>query len=181
MQRRLTCPPARPVLLRQPHAGSVARICIGRGAVEKIGAIGRIILGTVRDILQPTVPPAQRLLQKTDLRPRHGGVRILVDPRADDPLGRNREVRHQMRDRIHVVVGPATDRQHRRFDRVIVLANRAMLPIGIARLMAGPERRKERLVLKPLDPILAPIVAQHRVGRARGIGQHDCAPAEVFP
>ena len=94
---------------------------------------------------------------------------------ACDPLD-------QARDCVLVAVAPAADGQCRGLDRRKILADRAALPIGVATLMLQPDGGKERLVLQPVEPHVAPFVAagQRRVRRPRRIGQHGGAPAHVL-
>ncbi|OIQ73124.1 hypothetical protein GALL_452430 [mine drainage metagenome] len=158
-------------------------VVIPRGGphpVHQIGAIGRVALHPGLDPLQPAIPPAQRFLQKSDAGSGHREMRIFMYPRPDNPLHRPRDILHQRGHRVLVTVAPAAHRQHRRRDRAKVLADRAVLPIGIPSLMAQPDCGQERLCRQPLQPHPLPVVAQRRVGRARGIAPHRRAPAEVL-
>ena len=165
--------------LGQPVPGAVGRAGIGRLGMQHEGAHGRVGVGPVLNPFQPAVPPAQRFVQKPDGGPRHGGVRILVHPGPDDALDRNLQVFKQMAHGVHVIVGPAADRQHRHLNRSPVLAHRAVTPIAVARLMPGPARGQKGIGFQPRQPIRAPALAQHRIGGARGIRQHHRPPTEV--
>ncbi len=96
------------------------------------------------DPLQPFVPPAQGFLEKTDGRAGHADRRVLMRPRPDQPLARRLQMLEQPRDRISIAVDPATDRVDRALDRGIVLADRSVLPVSIASLVAQPFRWKQR-------------------------------------
>ena len=62
-------------------------------------------------------------------------------PRPDQPAARHRQMLEQARDGVGVAVGPAADREDRALDRGVVLAHRAVPPIGVAPLVPQPQRR----------------------------------------
>ena len=82
------------------------------------------------------------------------------DGDRDGPRGRRcpctgrLQILDQAEDGGGIAVGPAADREHRAFDRAVVLADRAMLPEGVAALMLQPERRKGTAAL-PAAPAIA--------------------------
>ena len=94
---------------------------------------------TIIKTLQPMIPPAQRLLQETDLWARQREMRIGVCPWSDQALARHRQVLEQTRDGVGIAVGPAADREDRTLDRSVVLADRAVLPIVVAPLVPCPK------------------------------------------
>ena len=156
------------------------RAGIRGGGMHHPHPIGRIMLRPVLHPLQPAIPPAHGLLQEPHLRPRHRRMRVLMHPRPHDPLAGRRHILHQMRHRVHVIVGPAAPDQHRGLHPGIILAHRPVLPERPPLLQRSPARCQPRLGLKPLHPHPPPIRAQHRVRRARGIGQHHRPPAEIL-
>ena len=168
-----------PRVLGDPAALAFQIPCGRAHAVHQVGAVVGIILNAGIDPLEPFVPPAQGFLKKADARFGGGEMGVFMDPWADDALG-PRQGLHQLRHGVLIGVAPAANGQHLGLDRAIILTHRAVLPIGIAALMAQPECWQKRFRLKPLQPHLTPIGAQGRVGGARGIGPHGRPPAKVF-
>ena len=155
--------------------------CSGPLQVHDVDAERRVAHHPRDLALEPEIPPAQGLLKKSDSRLGHREVRIFVRPWADDALGRRFEAEHEPRHRVGVGVVPSADEQHRRFDRVPVLAHRAVLPVRVAMRMLEPCRDEERLVLQPRQPGLAPALADHLgIGWPRRIGEHRGRPAEIL-
>ena len=108
-------------------------------------------------------------------------MRVLVNPRPDDPFDRCRNVANQMVDRVAIAIMPATDRQNGGFDLAVIFANRTVFPELVACLMIQPRFQMVRLVFQPVFPRLTPTVwSQFRIRRPRGIGQHLCGPAKVL-
>ena len=126
------------------------------------------------------VPPAQAFLQEADARARLGEMRIAVRPRPDQPLLRAGEAGEQPRDGVGVAVGPAADGIDGAGDVGVVLAHRAVLPERVAALVLQPVVDQQRLVLQPLQPHLAPALAdQRRVRRMRLQREHGRGPGDV--
>ena len=130
--------------------------------------------------LQPVVPPAQRFLKEPDGRPGHAEMRILVRPGPDQPLARYVEPRQQAENGVAIAVGPAADGVHGAADAREVLADRAVLPVGIATLMLQPLGQPQAAVLEAFLPHVAPAVADEQRVRRTGIGiEHGRGPREV--
>ena len=131
------------------------------------------------DALQPVVEPAGHLLQEADGglgRPR---LRPGVRPRADQALAGAGQAFQQSRDRVGVAVGPAADRVHRGLDVGVVLAHRALLPVGVAALMAQPVVDERRRFAHPLEPHLAPAVTDDLgIGRPGVPREHRRRPLQ---
>ena len=106
--------------------------------LHHIIAVVRIARDAGRGVLQPLVPPAQRLLQETDARGRHGEVRIFVRPWSDDGLAGGAQALHQARHGVGIGIVPAADHQCRRFDRGEVLAHGTVLPVFVAMRVREP-------------------------------------------
>src|SRR6516162_11366749 len=96
------------------------------------------------DALEPMVPPAQHLLEESDLRAGQREVGITVRPRPDQALARYGESLEQPRDCVLVGIGPAADGIDRALDRLVVLAYRAVLPVRIAPLVLKPQLEEQR-------------------------------------
>ena len=142
------------------------------------GATGGQVLRPVAFALEPAVEPADDLaVEVRGVDP--GDVGILVLPRADQRLDRRGQVRGERRRRVDVGVRPAADGQHRRLDGRPVFADRAVPPVRVAGRVVHPASGEEGQRLDPLDPALAPVCAQRRIGRPGLVGQHLGAPVEV--
>ena len=173
-------------VMRRPgglgHPASRQRLVV-RGRLMARGHPGaqhRLVHDARRLALQPVVPPAQHLLQEADLRAGLGEVRIGMRPRPDQALARHVEMFQQARDGVGVAVGPAADGEDRTFDRAEILAHRAVPPVGVAPLVLQPALEEQRHALQPLQPHLAPALAdQQRIGRMAHVGEEEAAPAEV--
>ena len=149
-------------------------------AVGHPGAQHRLVHDARVAALQPMVPPAQHLLQEADLRPGPREMRIGMRPRSDQPLARRRQMLEQARDGIGVAVGPAADRIDRTLDRGVVLAHRAVPPIGVAMRMLQPALEEQRQPAQPLEPQRPPAVADQRgIGRMAHVGEEEARPAEA--
>ena len=170
-----------PAMGTHPLAGAFEILWRRRYAILQIeGALGLVHDPGV-DILEPVVPPAQRLLQEADRRIGNREVRILVHPRPQQRLLGAGEVLHHPRDRIDVRIPPAADHVDRRFDIGVALADRAMLPVVVPVLVVQPGFRQQRHVVEPVLPHLAPAFAhQRRVGHGGGKAQHGRRPAEIL-
>src|SRR5262245_27774665 len=117
------------------------------------------------DALEPIIPPPKHLLQEADLRAGPRKMRIPMCPRPDEPLARNRQPLEKAWNRILIGIGPTADGVYGALDRLVILADRSMLPISIAPLVLQPELEEQRYVLQPLQPHRPPAVAdKHRVG-----------------
>ena len=129
--------------------------------------------------LQPAVPPAQALLLKADRWARLGIVGKGVRPRSDQPPAGRIERPDEPEHGIGVAIGPTADRVHRALDRRRVLAHRALLPVGVAPLVAHPLVHVGLHRVDALEPGLAPALAVDLgVGRHRVEGEHRGAPGE---
>ena len=105
-------------------------------------------------------------------------MRILVGPRADEPLAGGPESGQQPEHRVRIPVGPATDRVDGGFDVGEVLAHRAVLVEVVAPLVREPVLEPEPAAAQPLDPeFLPPVVADDpRIGRGRVDREHVPVP-----
>ncbi len=149
--------------------------------IHQIAAIGRIILNAGLNVLKPSIPPAQSLLEKADTRPRHCEMRVFMHPRPYNTFYRCSNSRHQSGHRILVSVAPAPDCKCRGPYLRKILANGATLPIGIACLVVQPNRWQKWLVVQALEPHTPPFFTnQGRIRRPGRIGQHRCAPTQIF-
>ena len=129
--------------------------------------------------LQPVVPPAQRLLQEADRRARRDVVRERVRPRADQPLARPGQALEQAQDAVGVAVGPAADGVDGDLDGGVVLADRAVLPVGVAALVREPGVDPRLVGLEALLPELAPALADGGLVRRLALPvQHAGAPVQ---
>ena len=174
-------PVARPRAVADPAPGNARHRGAGAAQVHDVGAKRGVALDAGIGVLEPPVPPAQRLLQKADTRLGQREMRVPVGPRPDDALDRRLDRAHQARHRIRVRVVPAADGQHGGLDSADVLVHRAVFPVGVAVRVLQPRDRQQRLGLQPLQPHGAPALAhQGRVRRARGVGEHGGRPAQVF-
>src|SRR2546423_1694583 len=79
---------------------------------------------------------------------RSGEMRIAVRPGPDQPLARRLEVLEQAGNRVAVGIAPAADGEHRAFDRIPVLAHRAVPPVGVSALVPEPGLQEQRQVLQ---------------------------------
>src|SRR5262249_18832070 len=144
-------------------------------------AVRGLVEQTAVDVLEPRVPPAERLVEEPDRRPRGTGVRIEVAPRADQSFARDGEPGQQAGDPVGVRGGPPADGVQGTGDAPVVLAPRAVPPVGVAPLVAEPELGEEDGLLEALDPGRAPRFAHERwVGGERGERVQDRAPGEVL-
>ena len=161
-------------VMRRPgglgHPASGQRLVVRRRPMARghPGAQHRLVHDARRLALQPMVPPAQHLLQEADLRAGLGEVRIGVRPRPDQALARHVETFQQARDGVGVAIGPAADGEDRTLDRAEILAHRAVPPVGVAPLVLQPALEEQRHVLQPLQPHLAPALADQQRDRADG-------------
>src|SRR6266568_7113832 len=129
------------------------------------------------DTLQPIVPPTQHFLQEADLRAGTCKMRIPMCPRPDETLARHRQSLEKAWNCILIAIGPATDGVHRALDRLVILAYRSMLPIGITSLVLQPKLEEQRYALQALQPHRPPAIAdKHWVGR-----EAHCAEKERGP
>ena len=143
------------------------------------GAEHRLVHDPRVDALQPVVPPAHALLEEADARPGKRVVGERVRPRADEALARNGESFKHPRHRVRVAVDPAADRVDGDVDRGVVLADRAVLPVGVAPLVPEPGLDPVIRTFEPFEPGLVPPVAvEPRIGRARVPDQHRGGPVE---
>ena len=132
------------------------------------------------DALEPVVPPAQRVLQEADLGTGGDLVGPGMGPGADEPLAGPRQALHETQHGVGVAVGPAADRVDGGLDGRVVLADRAVLPVVIAALVAEPGLGPVEVGVEALLPALAPaFAADHlRVPRQGVVVQHAGAPGE---
>ena len=141
---------------------------IGRGSTESC-----IQTRSIGSSMTPvSMPLSQWSNQRTHswrkpmLGPGSALVGEVVRPRADEPLPRRGETGEQARDGVRVAVGEASDRVHRALDRGVVLADRAVLPVGVPPLVGEPVPDVRRRALEAVEPGLAPAVAEDVAGRA---------------
>ncbi len=93
------------------------------------------------------------------------------------PLRGSGQALQHPRDGVGVAVGPAAHRVHRRLDPREVLAHRPLLPVVVAALVGHPRVDERRRALHPLDPHVAPALADdRRVGRPRVPHEHRGGP-----
>src|SRR5882762_9728610 len=79
-----------------------------------------------------------------------------------------------------IEIRPAAPEPGRAFDRAVVEAHRAVLPVIVQRLMPQPELRPEPLRLESLQPHRAPTLAHDGRVRRPGVEHlHHAAPPEV--
>ena len=180
MQQHRLPVPRRPRCLGDPAARPLG---IGRRRPHAFlhpGAQHRLVHDAGVDALQPVIPPAQRLLQEADLRARLRHMRIGMRPWPDQALLRAGQAGQQARNGIGVAVRPAADGIDGRGDGGIVLADRALLPVVVARAGARSSRGHQRVVLEPLQPHVAPALADHLgVRRLRAEGEHGRGPGDA--
>src|SRR5690606_12328652 len=105
--------------------------------------------------------PALRLLKEADGGPRLAEMGIAVGPGTDQALARHLEAGEKPQDRVGIAVGPAADRIDRALDGRVVLADRPVLPVGVAPLPAHPLLGPQAGVLEPRQPGVAPALADH--------------------
>ena len=126
------------ILFGNPQSGAFF-IPIGRPhAVHHKDAIVRVVLHAGWKILEPTVPPAQGLLQKADSRLRHREMRILVHPWANNALGTFQPF-DNLWHRVFVSIAPTTNCQHLGLDGTHIFYDRSVPPVGVAALVAQPD------------------------------------------
>src|SRR5438094_8628080 len=75
---------------------------------------------------------------EADGRPRRRHVRVAVGPRTDDRHARHGQPLHEARDRIRVRVRPTAHGEDRAGDGTEVLADRAVLVVGVPPLVTEP-------------------------------------------
>ena len=119
---------------------------------------------------------------------RLGEMRIGMRPRADQALARHAQSLEQARDGVGIAVGPAADGVDGALDRGVVLAHRAVPPVGVAPLVAQPELEEQRHVLQPLAATSPASARRPARGRADGTSsekrndaQPNSAPAARRP
>src|SRR5947208_2706185 len=118
------------------------------------------------DALEPIIPPTQHFLQEADLRAGKRKMRIPVCPRPDETLARYRQSLQKSWNCVLIAVSPAAHGVHWALDRLVILANRPVLPISIASLVLQPKFEKQRYVLQALQPHRPPAIAdKYWVGR----------------
>ena len=106
-------------------------------------------------------------------------VRKGVRPRADEPLARPGQPLQQARDAVGVAVGPAADGIDRDLDGGVVLAHRAVLPVGVAALVREPGVDPRPVGGEPLLPELAPPLSHGCLVRRLALPvQHARAPVQ---
>ena len=172
--------PRWPALLADPAAGALLVEGLRRYALLHPGAQPGLRHHPGVDALEPVIPPAAEVLQPVDRRAGLGLPGIGVGPRTDQATAGCGEVGDQARHRVGVAVGPAAHGIDRGLDVGVVLADRAVAPLGVAGLVLHPAGDQVGRVLQPLQPHLLPALADHLgVGRAQGEGGHGGAPVEV--
>ena len=120
--------------------------------------IGRLIHDARIDVLQPVIPPPQRMLKKSNRGPRDALLRVFMTPGSDEAFYGARKMGKHARHRVRIPIFPTTDRIDRTFDIRIVFTDGPMLPVFIASLMLHPNFRRGGLPLfKAFKPCLAPI------------------------
>ena len=154
----------------------------GRHAVLHPDPYARLVHDARVDALEAPVPPAQRLLQEADGRAGLAQVRVLVRPRPDQPLAADlRQRRDQAEHGVAVAVGPAGHGVHRAADRGVVLAHGAVLPVVVAALVLQPLLQPEPAALQPLQPHLAPALADDvGIRRQQVVHEEGGTPDQVL-
>ena len=142
---------------------------------------GRFVHDAVVHAVQPTLPPAKRVLQKADRGAGDPLVGIQVSPRPHrDPTRRGKALHHSEHG-VRVAVGPASDRVDRRLDGVEILAHRPVPPVRVAPLVAEPPVHGRKHVLEPGEPHTPPLVADHcRIGGQAQVAQESRAPFHLI-
>ncbi len=88
-----------------------------------------------------------------------------MGPRPNETLARYAKSLKKAWNCVLIGIGPAADGVDRASDRLVILADRAMLPIRVTSLVLQPEFQEQRCVLQALQPHRAPAIAdKHRVG-----------------
>ena len=169
-----------PAVLGHPASGVLGDEGRRRDVVLHPDAQHGLVHDAGVDALEPVVPEAQRFLQVADRRSRHDLVGKAVRPGSDQALARPGQAGQQAHDGGVVTVGPAADRVDRRFDRRVVLADRAVLPVGVATLVGKPGFGPVAVGGQALEPTLAPALGAHdlRVRRQRIEVQHGGSPGQ---
>ena len=171
----------RPAFLRDPAPRDLPEDGRGPVAVVHPGPDHGLAVDARVLVLQPPVPPPEALLQKAGIGRRQGLVGVLVAPRADPRPPRHAQARHQPEGGVRVGVRPSSNRKDRAGDGGEVLAHRAMLPEGVAALVAEPFENPGRAVLEAPEPRLAPIRPdQRRIRRPRVVAEHREAPVRIL-
>src|ERR1700683_3131014 len=119
----------RPYRLRHPAARYIFRIHLPWRGIGHVGSQHGLVHDSGVDALQPLLPPANLLVDPIESGPRVHGVRIVVTPRTDQALARNRQVLEEPADDVRVRVDPAIEDGAGAFYRRIVHGDRAALPV----------------------------------------------------
>ena len=90
-------------------------------------------------------------------------MRIFVAPGTYQALPWHLEIGQKPEDGIRVAVCPATYRQNRAFDRLVVLGDGTVAPVSIPALMPEPSLEPKTATIQASVPHLAPAVA-HDLG-----------------
>ena len=177
MQRRLV---ARPAGLGDPASGVASEPGQRRLRVAHPDAQWRLVQDPGPLVQQPVAPPAQRLLQPADGRARAATAGVAVAPGPDQALLRPAQVLQQARHGVGVAVVPAAHGIDGNRDAAPVLADRALAPVGVARLVRQPGLRPAAVGGAALCPERLPVRALLRIGRQRVQRQDEGGPQRVL-
>ncbi len=151
------------------------------GVILQEEAQRRLVHDAGIDALQPLVPPAGFFGQPVDGRAGFADMWILVRPRPDDALGRAGQILDQPEHGSAIAVGPAADGVDGDLDIRIILADRAVLPEGVAGLMLQPVLQPQPRISQTRQPHLAPAVADmNGVGRQGVDAEHHRCPGQLL-
>ena len=171
---------ARPCGFRDPSAGTFGVYGQRRDAVHHVETKRRLLHDVVADALEPMVPPAKRLLQKSHCGLGGSFMRIEMTPGTHGHLVRYGEIFRETQRGIAVQIRPAAPKPYGTGDRAVVEAHGTMLPVLIQRLMLEPEFGPKAFGLEPLQPHRAPALPDDLGIRGPCVEDlHDAAPPEI--
>ena len=173
----------RPDVFGDPAARPLVVPARGAHAVHQIGAIGRIVLDAGVDVLQPAVPPAQRLLQEADAPARarrNAGICGSTGPTM--PLTGASMPATRRGTALRIAVVPAADRKDRRLrsPNSPRRPSRASSRRRAAGACSQSGDRNGSFSSRFSHMSRQRVADDRRVRRPRRIGQHGRAPAEIL-
>ena len=169
-----------PGLLGHPAALTLQIAGLRRDVVLHPGPQHRFLHDPGVAAFQPVVAPAQHLLQPADRRFHRHVMREGMRPGADQAKARAFQPGQQARHGFGIVVGPARDGIDRDGDLAEILADAALPPVIVARLVGQPGHDPGRVGLHPVLPHLPPALAHDGgIGRQVLRGEHGRGPVEV--
>ena len=172
---------ARPLCLAHPAAGTRVIAGLGRHRILHPGPQHRLVHDAGVAALHPVVAPAQYLLQPADGGLNRHVMRVGMRPRADEAEPRHAETGKKPRHGFGVIVGPAGDGIDRNLDLREILADRSLLPVVVAALVAEPVDDPRLVLAHALAPHVAPGGAHDLgIGRQVIMGEHGGRPVEII-